>query len=109
MRRMGCPCESSLASDCKNEMGRGLTPKQVIMEVSHNLRGDSGIVYHDLYFGGKIPIEMKNVGLRVVDSHTGNHLEDDFTPLETIQRLCSVFGRRSYLGFEGETSELKGR
>ncbi|GJZ64541.1 reverse transcriptase domain-containing protein [Tanacetum coccineum] len=44
-----------------------------------------------------------------VDSHTGNHPEDDSTPLETIRRLCSIFGRRSHLGFEGETSEPKGR
>ncbi|GJY06978.1 hypothetical protein Tco_0374032 [Tanacetum coccineum] len=51
----------------------------------------------------------KGVGLRVADSRTGNHSEDDFTPLETIQRFYSVFGRRSYLGFEGETSEPKGR
>ncbi|GKE21868.1 abscisic acid 8'-hydroxylase 2-like protein [Tanacetum coccineum] len=52
---------------------------------------------------------VKGVGLRVVDSHTSNHPEDDFRPLKTIQRLCSVFGRRSHLGFEGETSEPKGR
>ncbi|GKB96992.1 hypothetical protein Tco_0983129 [Tanacetum coccineum] len=51
----------------------------------------------------------KGVGLRVADSHTGNHPEDDFMPLKTIRRLCSVFGRRSHLGFEGETSEPKGR
>ncbi|GJW32059.1 hypothetical protein Tco_0052091 [Tanacetum coccineum] len=51
----------------------------------------------------------KTVGLRVADSHTGNHPKDDFTSLETIRRLCSVFGRRSHLGFEGETSEPKGR
>nr|GEW29323.1 hypothetical protein [Tanacetum cinerariifolium] len=51
----------------------------------------------------------KGVGLRVADSRIGNHPEDYFTPLETIQRLCSVFGRRSYLGFERETSEPKGR
>ncbi|GJY32323.1 fanconi anemia group J protein, partial [Tanacetum coccineum] len=51
----------------------------------------------------------KGVGLRVADSHTGNHPEDDFTPLETIRRLYIVFGRRSHLGFEGETSEPKGR
>ncbi|GKC91151.1 hypothetical protein Tco_1151800, partial [Tanacetum coccineum] len=51
----------------------------------------------------------KGAGLRVADSHTGNHLEDDFTPLKTIRRLCSVFGRRSHLGFEGETFEPKGR
>ncbi|GKB90963.1 hypothetical protein Tco_0963235, partial [Tanacetum coccineum] len=51
----------------------------------------------------------EGVGLRVADSCTGNHFEDDFTPLETIRRLYSVFGRRSYLGFEGETFEPKGR
>nr|GEX31522.1 hypothetical protein [Tanacetum cinerariifolium] len=39
---------------------------------------------------------------------TGNHPEYDFTPFETIRRLFSVFGRRSHLGFEGETSEPKG-
>ncbi|GJY86360.1 hypothetical protein Tco_0500386 [Tanacetum coccineum] len=52
---------------------------------------------------------MENVGLHVADSHTGTHPEDDFTPLETIRRLCSVFGRRSHLGFEGETFEPKRR
>nr|GFA07322.1 reverse transcriptase domain-containing protein [Tanacetum cinerariifolium] len=51
----------------------------------------------------------KGVGLRVADSRTGNHPEVDFMPLETIRRLCSVFGRRSHLGFEWETSEPKGR
>nr|GFA23102.1 hypothetical protein [Tanacetum cinerariifolium] len=51
----------------------------------------------------------KGVRLRVADSRTGNHPEDDFTLLETIRRLCSVFGRRSHLGFKGETSESKGR
>ncbi|GJU59648.1 hypothetical protein Tco_1237414 [Tanacetum coccineum] len=51
----------------------------------------------------------KGVGLPVADSRTVNHSKDDFTPLETIQRLYSVFGRRSYLGFEGETFEPKGR
>ncbi|GJV37512.1 reverse transcriptase domain-containing protein [Tanacetum coccineum] len=34
----------------------------------------------------------KGVRLRVADSHTGNHREDDFTPLETIQRFLSVMG-----------------
>ncbi|GKF11760.1 hypothetical protein Tco_0049686 [Tanacetum coccineum] len=51
----------------------------------------------------------KGVGIRVVDSHIGNHPKDDFTPLKTIRRLCSVFGRRSHLGFKGETAKLKGR
>ncbi|GJV42062.1 hypothetical protein Tco_1420502 [Tanacetum coccineum] len=71
------------------------------------------IVHHDLYFGGKALVERENVGLdltkssiyssfiedqpakgvdlRVVDSHTGNHREDGFTPLETIRSLCVVF------------------
>ncbi|GJX70256.1 reverse transcriptase domain-containing protein [Tanacetum coccineum] len=65
-----------------------------------------GIVYHDLYLSGKALVERENmgldltksglcpsfvedqlakgVGLRVVDSHSGNHHEDGFTPLETI-------------------------
>ncbi|GJT71839.1 hypothetical protein Tco_1031125 [Tanacetum coccineum] len=51
----------------------------------------------------------KGVGLRVADSRTGNHFKDDFRPLETIRTLYNVFGRRSHLGFEGETSEPKGR
>ncbi|GKB64007.1 hypothetical protein Tco_0920193 [Tanacetum coccineum] len=44
----------------------------------------------------------KYVGLCVADSHTGNHPEDGFTPLETIRRLLVVIRRRSHLGFEGE-------
>ncbi|GJY11342.1 hypothetical protein Tco_0379527 [Tanacetum coccineum] len=32
----------------------------------------------------------KGVGLRVASSHTGNHREDDFTPIETIQRFLEV-------------------
>ncbi|GJT86094.1 hypothetical protein Tco_1067811 [Tanacetum coccineum] len=65
-------------------------------------------MYHDLCLGGKALAERefvgfdltksdlcpsfvkdlttKGVGLRVADSHTGNHREDGFTPLETIQR-----------------------
>nr|GEV75157.1 hypothetical protein [Tanacetum cinerariifolium] len=37
----------------------------------------------------------KGVGLRVADSYTGNHREDDFTPLETILRSLGVIGSRS--------------
>ncbi|GKD73040.1 hypothetical protein Tco_1331322, partial [Tanacetum coccineum] len=44
----------------------------------------------------------KGVGLRVSDSHTGNHPEDGFTPLKTIRRLLVAIGRRSHSGFEGE-------
>ncbi|GKD00910.1 hypothetical protein Tco_1171184 [Tanacetum coccineum] len=47
----------------------------------------------------------KGVGLRVADSHTGNHLEDDFTPLKTIQRSYSVIRERILFELEGETFE----
>ncbi|GJY99643.1 hypothetical protein Tco_0517073, partial [Tanacetum coccineum] len=45
-----------------NELGRGLAPKPFLRRPT-----------------------AKGVGLRVADSHTGNHPEDDFTPLETIR------------------------
>ncbi|GKC95337.1 hypothetical protein Tco_1160779, partial [Tanacetum coccineum] len=51
----------------------------------------------------------KGVGLRVADSHTGNHPEDVFTPLETIRRLLVAIGRRSHSGFKGEAFELERR
>ncbi|GJY04197.1 putative reverse transcriptase domain-containing protein, partial [Tanacetum coccineum] len=51
----------------------------------------------------------KGVGLRVADSYTGNHLEDGFTPLETIRRLLVVIRRRSHSGFEGEAFEPERR
>ncbi|GJZ10920.1 hypothetical protein Tco_0545679, partial [Tanacetum coccineum] len=47
----------------------------------------------------------KGVGLRVADSHTGNHPEDDFTPLETIRRPYSVIRKRISFELEGETFE----
>ncbi|GKC36614.1 hypothetical protein Tco_1048998, partial [Tanacetum coccineum] len=83
------------------------------------------IVYHDLYLGGKALIERENmgfdltksdlfpsfvkdltvkgVGLRVADSHTGNHREDGFTPLETI-RMFLEMDLRSFMmeGVDGE-------
>nr|GEV75331.1 putative reverse transcriptase domain-containing protein [Tanacetum cinerariifolium] len=84
-------------------------------------------VYHDLYLGGKSLAERENigfdlarplpyfrrrplvkgVGLRVADSHTGNHPEDDFTPLETIRRSYSVIRERISFKLEGETFEPK--
>nr|GEW61906.1 hypothetical protein [Tanacetum cinerariifolium] len=51
----------------------------------------------------------KGVRLRVMDSHTGNHPEDGFMPLETIRRLLVVIGRRSHSGFEGEAFEPERR
>ncbi|GKA55991.1 hypothetical protein Tco_0755063 [Tanacetum coccineum] len=47
----------------------------------------------------------KGVGLRVADSHTGNHREDDFTPLETIRRFSSIIWEKISFELEGETSE----
>ncbi|GJV57806.1 retrovirus-related pol polyprotein from transposon TNT 1-94, partial [Tanacetum coccineum] len=47
----------------------------------------------------------KSVGLRVADSHTGNHPEDDFTPLETIRGSYSVIRERIPFELEGETFE----
>ncbi|GKA64493.1 hypothetical protein Tco_0764200 [Tanacetum coccineum] len=41
------------------------------------------------FFEGHTP---KGVGLRVVDSNTGNHREDDFTPPETFKGFPSAFG-----------------
>ncbi|GJX19166.1 hypothetical protein Tco_0221843 [Tanacetum coccineum] len=87
---------------CRNKIGQGLAHRPVIVGVSRDLRGDSWVMYHDLYVGGKTLIEMENVGLtfaqvsskahregvglRVADSHTGNHPEGGFTPFETIRR-----------------------
>nr|GEX19752.1 hypothetical protein [Tanacetum cinerariifolium] len=45
-------------------------------------------------------------GLRVADSHTGNHPEDDFTPLETIQRSNSTIRKKIPFELEGEAFEL---
>ncbi|GJR29336.1 hypothetical protein Tco_1105568 [Tanacetum coccineum] len=86
-----------------------------------------GTVYHDLYLGGKALIERENVGfdltksdfcpsfvedlsansvgLRVADSHTGNHREDGFTPLETIRRFLGL-KRPKASTFRRETGDL---
>ncbi|GKA04744.1 hypothetical protein Tco_0683864 [Tanacetum coccineum] len=45
------------------------------------------------------------VSLRVADSHTDNHPEDDFTSLETIRRSYSVYRERIPFELEGETFE----
>ncbi|GJR83129.1 retrovirus-related pol polyprotein from transposon TNT 1-94 [Tanacetum coccineum] len=46
------------------------------------LRGEGGLLQTQQSFSeGHTP---KGVGLRMEDSHTGNHREDDFTPLETF-------------------------
>ncbi|GJZ03071.1 hypothetical protein Tco_0521032 [Tanacetum coccineum] len=60
-----------------------------------------GTVCHVLYLGGKALIE-REIGLRLADSHTGNHPEDDFTPLETIRRSHGTIGKRIPFELEGE-------
>ncbi|GJT71861.1 hypothetical protein Tco_1031147 [Tanacetum coccineum] len=69
-------------------------------------------MYYNLYLGGKALVERENVGfdltkfdlcpsfikdltakgvdLCMADSHTGNHREDDFIPLETIRRFLAI-------------------
>nr|GEV30146.1 hypothetical protein [Tanacetum cinerariifolium] len=82
-------------------------------------------MYHDLYLGGKALVERENVGLdltksdicpsivedltakgvglRVADSHTSNHHEDGFTPLETIRRFLKIDFRSFMMdGIDGE-------
>ncbi|GJT19869.1 reverse transcriptase domain-containing protein [Tanacetum coccineum] len=51
---------------------------------------------------------MKGVGLRVVDSHTGNHRQDDFTPLETIQRFLDIIESRSLSSSNRRPSSWRG-
>ncbi|GJT01068.1 reverse transcriptase domain-containing protein [Tanacetum coccineum] len=68
----------------------------------------------------KALVEMDNIGfnltksilfpsfiedLRVEDSHTGNHHEDDFTSLETIRRFLDAIGSRSLLSSKGRESD----
>ncbi|GJY66359.1 hypothetical protein Tco_0468597 [Tanacetum coccineum] len=82
-----------------------------------------GIVYHDLYLGGKDLVyrenmgldltksdlcpsfvedyPMKGVGLRVADSHTSNHCKCGFTPLETIQRFLEAKHFKCWPSFAG--------
>ncbi|GJW88322.1 retrovirus-related pol polyprotein from transposon TNT 1-94 [Tanacetum coccineum] len=50
----------------------------------------------------------EGVGLRVANSHTGNHPGDDFTPLETIQRFLGVIGSRSLLSAKRRPSSERG-
>ncbi|GKB95701.1 hypothetical protein Tco_0981838 [Tanacetum coccineum] len=52
-------------------------------------------------------LTAKGVGLRVVDSHTGNHHEDGFTPLETIRRFLGVIRSRSHLSLKERPSSQR--
>ncbi|GJX38794.1 putative reverse transcriptase domain-containing protein [Tanacetum coccineum] len=46
----------------------------------------------------------EGVGLRVANSHTGNHRGDDFTPLETIRRFLGIIRSRSLSSLKGRSS-----
>ncbi|GJY85996.1 putative reverse transcriptase domain-containing protein [Tanacetum coccineum] len=50
----------------------------------------------------------KGMGLHVADSHNGNHREDDFLPLETIQRFLGIIGSRSLSSSKGRPSSRRG-
>nr|GEU79771.1 retrovirus-related Pol polyprotein from transposon TNT 1-94 [Tanacetum cinerariifolium] len=80
----------------RNRMEKGIAPKPVIVEVFHDLRGDCRVVYHDLCWRG--------VGIQVVSSHTGNHCEDDFMPIETIRRFLGIIGSKSLSSSMGRPS-----
>ncbi|GKC49247.1 hypothetical protein Tco_1071992 [Tanacetum coccineum] len=47
------------------------------------------------------------MGLRVADSHTGNHHEDDFTPLETIRMFLNIIWEKIPFELEGEAFKPK--
>ncbi|GJS06349.1 hypothetical protein Tco_0363145 [Tanacetum coccineum] len=91
-----------ILSDCAN---MGTTRLRRDRSVLVMVAGLPRTVYHDLYLGGKALAEKENVGLRVADSHTGNHPEDDFTPLETIRRSYSIIREKIPFEFERETFE----
>ncbi|GJW82180.1 hypothetical protein Tco_0146155 [Tanacetum coccineum] len=122
---MGCPCESppdgTRPGTNTSDSGGVSRFKGVIL----------GIVYHDLYLGGKALVERENMGfdltksnlfpsfiedlttkgmsLCVADSNTGNHHEDGFTPLETIRMLLSIIWEKIPFELEGEDFELERR
>ncbi|GJV55761.1 hypothetical protein Tco_1456766 [Tanacetum coccineum] len=89
----------------RNRLEQGLAHKSVILEVFHDLRGDCRVVYHDLCLGRPT---AKGVGLRVESSHTGNHREDDFTPLETIRRFLGIIGSKSLSSSNGRPLSWRG-
>ncbi|GJU60491.1 hypothetical protein Tco_1238257 [Tanacetum coccineum] len=62
---------------CRNKMGQGLAHRPVIMGVSADFMVSS-------------KAHREGVGLRVADSHTGNHPEGGFTPFETIRRVHTL-------------------
>ncbi|GKF06988.1 hypothetical protein Tco_0041212, partial [Tanacetum coccineum] len=45
-------------------------------------------------------------GLRVANSHNGNHPKDDFTPFETIRRSNSTIGKKIPFELKREAFEV---
>ncbi|GKE66177.1 hypothetical protein Tco_1520338 [Tanacetum coccineum] len=73
------------------------------MGASYDLRGDSrNYVLRSLPW-------RESFGLRVADSYTGNHREDDFTPLETIKRFSSIICEKIPFELKREASKAERR
>ncbi|GJZ20502.1 hypothetical protein Tco_0557092 [Tanacetum coccineum] len=108
-------------------MGLGLAHRPVIVGVSHDLRGDSwGCVPRSLFWREDLDRDEEHgfdyltfvlvslkapregLGLRVADSHAGNHLEGGFTPFETIRRLLVVIGKDPIRASKGRPSNRRG-
>ncbi|GJQ99942.1 hypothetical protein Tco_0522927 [Tanacetum coccineum] len=79
----------------------GCVPLYLFWRENLNRDGECGFDYLTFALVSS-KAHREGVGLRVADSHTGNHPEGGFTPLKTIRRLLVVIGRRSYSGFKGE-------
>nr|GFA47861.1 hypothetical protein [Tanacetum cinerariifolium] len=78
---------------------KDLTAKGVGLRIPHELEWET--FAPEMRFSRR-PL-AEGVGLRVTDFHTGNHLEDDFTPLKTIQRSYSVIREKIPFELKGET------
>ncbi|GJR23928.1 hypothetical protein Tco_0972455, partial [Tanacetum coccineum] len=79
----------------ENRLGHGTAHKPVIMGVSHDFRGFEGHI-------------TKGVELHVADFHTGNHREDDFSPLETIRRFSAIIRSKSLSSLKGRPLSRRG-
>ncbi|GJZ92895.1 hypothetical protein Tco_0664960, partial [Tanacetum coccineum] len=58
-----------LPSCYENRLEHGTAHKPVIMGASHDFRGILGLVYHDLYLGGKAFEEGENMGFDLTKSY----------------------------------------
>ncbi|GJT37501.1 hypothetical protein Tco_0937366 [Tanacetum coccineum] len=65
-------------------------------------------VFLQITFGMRVNLTAKAMGLRVANSHTGNHCEDGFIPLETIRRFLGVIRSRSHLSSKGRPLSQRG-